>query len=132
MPYHSFSSQQEIMQAVSNAAGKKFIIQRYGSADYRLYDLERQSETPNKDDVLGDSSKLNDKDYICSWCGLTWMSRIEYAMTEFLSADLFAAFGVVDLPNGFASALVDEVNSLGNQTKTYEDYLIAAKKILGI
>lgn len=132
MPYYKYSSQQEVMKVVSNAVGKRFIIQRYGNDDFRLYDLEGQSDTPNKDDVLGDSSKLNEKDYICSWRGLTWMSRIDYAMEEFLSADISMLGWMNPLPNGFASMLADEVNSLGNQTKSYNDYLMAARKILGI
>lgn len=131
MPYYKYSSEQDVMKAVSKAANRKFIIQRYGCADYRLYDLESQSETPKIEDVLGDSSKLNNADYICSWRGLTWMSRIDYAMEEFLLADLFAAGWEKPLPSGFTSMLVDEVNSLGNQTKTLEDYLMASKKILG-
>lgn len=131
MPYYSYSSVKDVMQAVSKAANKRIIIQRYSNTDYRLYDLEKQSETPKVEDVLGDSSKLNNKDYICSWLGLTWMSRIEYAMVEFLPGALFAAGWVNPLPSNFTSMLVDEVNSLGNQTKTLGDYIMAAKKILG-
>ena len=62
MSYYKFSSEQDVMKAVSNVANKKFIIQRYSCADYSLYDLETQSETPKVDDVLGDSSKLNNTD----------------------------------------------------------------------
>lgn len=132
MPYIKFPDQTTVLNAVANANGR-FIIQRYSSSEYRLYNLAEQSDTPSVDEVLGDSSKLNDKDYICSWRGMNWMSRIDYAMEEFLLADIHIAFELnAPLPDGFTNTLVDEVELLGSQKKTLNDYLIVAKKILGI